>query len=115
MADHTTNTTPVPPKIRSGRANHITNLDDLVDELARNLRSRFIQDDTDKKELSAQYISDDIEELDKIAARTQAAINTTLALNESEMANLQAEEAVKQGKTVVVFTLVTVWFPPITL
>lgn len=37
-------------------------------------------------------------------------VKTTLNLQESEIANFQASEAVNQGKKVAVFTLVTVWF-----
>ncbi|KPM44196.1 hypothetical protein AK830_g2319 [Neonectria ditissima] len=63
-----------------------------------------------EEDLTAKYVCNDIRELDKTAEQTQASLHTTIALQESEIANLQAKEAVNQGKTVMVFTLVTVWF-----
>lgn len=84
-----------------------------------------------QKDLTAKYVLNDIVELDRAANQTQSAVSrlrtarpcqivnnhcsknqlhTTITLQESQIANLQAEESVSQGKTVMVFTLVTVWF-----
>ncbi|KAL2691339.1 hypothetical protein Neosp_001723 [[Neocosmospora] mangrovei] len=66
-----------------------------------------------KEELSSFYLMRDIEELDKFADQTQEAVKTTLTLQESGVANWQASESFNQGKIVLVFTLVTVWFLPL--
>ncbi|KAJ4149121.1 hypothetical protein NW754_000560 [Fusarium falciforme] len=66
-----------------------------------------------KEELSSYYLLRDIDELDKFADQTQEAVKTTLTLQESGIANWQASESFNQGKTVLVFTLVTVWFLPL--
>ncbi|KAI8275053.1 hypothetical protein K4K59_010359 [Colletotrichum sp. SAR11_240] len=55
----------------------------------------------------------DIREMDRFAEQTQEAVKTTLTLVESDIANLQGMDAVKQGKIVLIFTLVTVWFLPL--
>ncbi|RMI94418.1 hypothetical protein CDV36_016473 [Fusarium kuroshium] len=79
------------------------------------------------KDLSSDYLSRDIEELDKLAEQTQEAVKTTLTLRESNIASFQAQianwqasesvrqgdESFQQGKIVLVFTLVTVWFLPL--
>ncbi|OHE90925.1 hypothetical protein CORC01_13780 [Colletotrichum orchidophilum] len=62
---------------------------------------------------TAKNVQNDIEELDKLAKRTEEALNTTITIYESEIANLQATEAAEQGKRVMVFTLVTVFFLPL--
>ncbi|KAI8723086.1 hypothetical protein NCS52_00163600 [Fusarium sp. LHS14.1] len=66
-----------------------------------------------KEELSSYYLLRDIEELDRFADQTQEAVKTTLTLQESGIANWQASESFNQGKIVLVFTLVTVWFLPL--
>ncbi|CAJ0546994.1 Ff.00g016210.m01.CDS01 [Fusarium sp. VM40] len=65
------------------------------------------------EDLSSDYLLRDIKELDRFADQTQEAVKTTLSLQESEIANLQASESVKQGKVVLIFTLITVWFLPL--
>ncbi|KAK1522972.1 hypothetical protein CPAR01_14515 [Colletotrichum paranaense] len=55
---------------------------------------------------TAAYVMNDIEELDKLAKKTEDALNTTITILESETAN-------DQGKRVMVFTLVTVFFLPL--
>ncbi|RSL93024.1 hypothetical protein CDV31_014904 [Fusarium ambrosium] len=79
------------------------------------------------EDLSSQYLLKDMKELDKFAEQTQEAVKTTLTLQESDIASFQAqianwqaresmkqgEESVKQGKIVLIFTLVTVWFLPL--
>ncbi|KAF3812131.1 hypothetical protein GCG54_00009815 [Colletotrichum gloeosporioides] len=62
---------------------------------------------------TAKYVSSDIEELDRLAKKTEEALNTTITIYESEIGNLQAKEAAEQGKRVMVFTLVTVFFLPL--
>ncbi|KAF5508881.1 Homeobox protein Wariai [Colletotrichum fructicola] len=64
-------------------------------------------------DLETDYILSDIREMDRFAEQTQEAVKTTLTLVESDIANLQGMEAVKQGKIVLIFTLVTVWFLPL--
>ncbi|KAL6352541.1 hypothetical protein LRP88_14311 [Fusarium phalaenopsidis] len=79
------------------------------------------------EDLSSHYLLRDIKELDKFAEQTQEAVKTTLTLQESDIAGFQAEianwqasesvkqgkESFKQGKIVLIFTLVTVWFLPL--
>ncbi|RSL46448.1 hypothetical protein CEP54_013846 [Fusarium duplospermum] len=85
-------------------------------------------------DLAAAYIVNDLKEMDNSAERIQSAINTTLSLLQSENANLQAtlslrqsklsnhlaeltreqgEEAERQGKVLMVFTIVTILFLPL--
>ncbi|KAI8294060.1 hypothetical protein K4K56_003099 [Colletotrichum sp. SAR 10_98] len=68
-------------------------------------------DDGFDEDLTAKYVTKDIKELDGLAKKTEDALHTTITLYESEIANLQAKEAADQGKRVMVFTVVTVWFP----
>ncbi|KAJ3536507.1 hypothetical protein NM208_g5691 [Fusarium decemcellulare] len=49
-------------------------------------------------DLTAQYILGDLNELDKAAAQTQEALHTTITLQDSQIANLQAEESVEQSR-----------------
>ncbi|KAG5768337.1 hypothetical protein H9Q72_004105 [Fusarium xylarioides] len=63
--------------------------------------------------LSSTYVLKDLQELDCTAERIQSAINTTLAFQQSEVANRQATEATRQGKTVMTFTFATVLFLPL--
>ncbi|RBA22490.1 hypothetical protein FPRO05_00837 [Fusarium proliferatum] len=67
----------------------------------------------DESRLSSTYVVKDLEELDSIADRIQSAISTTLSLQQSDVANRQATEATKQGKTVMTFTFATVLFLPL--
>ncbi|KAF3810300.1 hypothetical protein GCG54_00002758 [Colletotrichum gloeosporioides] len=53
-------------------------------------------------DLETDYILGDIKEMDRFAEQTQEALT-----------NLQGMEAVKQGKIVLIFTLITVWFLPL--
>ncbi|KAF0330608.1 hypothetical protein GQ607_002012 [Colletotrichum asianum] len=62
---------------------------------------------------TAKYVANDIEELDRLAKKTEEALNTTITIYESEIGNLQAKEAAEQGKRKMVFTLVTVFFLPL--
>ncbi|KAH6880036.1 hypothetical protein B0T10DRAFT_519632 [Thelonectria olida] len=76
--------------------------------------------------LTASYIVNDIEEMDNVADRLQSAVNTTLSLQQSEIANYQATiansqaelsvqqglEGMKQGRTLMVFTVITILFLP---
>ncbi|RMJ13281.1 hypothetical protein BHE90_006667 [Fusarium euwallaceae] len=78
-------------------------------------------------DLAAAYIVKDLREMDNSAERIQSAINTTLSLLQSESANLQAtlsleqselsnrlaDLARRQGKTLMVFTIVTILFLPL--
>ncbi|KAM0544379.1 hypothetical protein ACHAPJ_011838 [Fusarium lateritium] len=70
--------------------------------------------------LTATYMANDLQEMDKVAVRIQAALNTTLSLQQSEVTNLQAtlsveqgQQAAKQGRTLMVFTVVTILFLPL--
>ncbi|KAF7527677.1 hypothetical protein G7054_g10415 [Neopestalotiopsis clavispora] len=78
-------------------------------------------------DLSATYIIKDINRLDSVAKRVHEAVNTTLSLQQSEIANLQArfsleqakfsiqqaENSAKQGRVLMVFTVVTIVFLPL--
>ncbi|KAF4943187.1 hypothetical protein FGADI_13572 [Fusarium gaditjirri] len=69
--------------------------------------------EVDESRLSSTYVVKNLEELDDIAERIQSAVNTTLSLQQSEIANRQATEATKQGNTVMTFTFATVLFLPL--
>ncbi|KAI2611831.1 hypothetical protein GGR54DRAFT_340844 [Hypoxylon sp. NC1633] len=69
--------------------------------------------------LAANYIVNDIIEMDRLASRVQSAVDATLTLQHSEIANFQArkateqgEEARTQGKSLMVFTGATILFLP---
>ncbi|KAF4949398.1 hypothetical protein FSARC_13488 [Fusarium sarcochroum] len=66
------------------------------------------------------YILSDIQDMTKTADRIQSGVETTLALEHSQVANFQAilslkqaQESNKQGKTLMVFTVMTVLFLPL--
>ncbi|KAF5985664.1 1-alkyl-2-acetylglycerophosphocholine esterase [Fusarium coicis] len=59
----------------------------------------------DESRFSSSYVVKDLKELDSIAERIQSA--------QSEVANRQATEATRQGKTVMTFTFATVLFLPL--
>ncbi|KAL3595568.1 hypothetical protein FPOAC2_09911 [Fusarium poae] len=64
-------------------------------------------------DINAQYVLSDILELDQAASQAQEALQTTLSLQDSQIANLQAEESAQQGRILFVFTLFTVVFVPL--
>ncbi|KAI1801153.1 cora-like Mg2+ transporter protein-domain-containing protein [Daldinia bambusicola] len=55
----------------------------------------------------------DIAEMESLASRIQNAVHSTLSLLQSEISNFQAEESVKQGNNMMVFTLTTAVFLPL--
>ncbi|RSL40494.1 hypothetical protein CEP54_016103 [Fusarium duplospermum] len=61
-------------------------------------------------DLSATYVVNDLREMDTFADRIQSAVNTTLSLQQSEIANFQASLATDQGKVVMAFTFATLLF-----
>ncbi|KAF5570167.1 ankyrin [Fusarium phyllophilum] len=61
--------------------------------------------EVDESWFSSTYVVKDLKELDSIAQRIQSA--------QSEVANRQATEATRQGKTVMTFTFATVLFLPL--
>ncbi|CVL08526.1 uncharacterized protein FPRN_13198 [Fusarium proliferatum] len=73
----------------------------------------FAEKGVDESRFSSSYVIKDLKELDSIAERIQSAINTTLSLQQSDLANRQATEATEQGKTVMTFTFATVIFLPL--
>ncbi|KAK1536613.1 uncharacterized protein CCOS01_01933 [Colletotrichum costaricense] len=62
---------------------------------------------------TAKYNRKDIIELDKVAEQIQDSVRTTISLQESEIANRQAIEAVNQANIVTVFTVITLFFSPL--
>ncbi|KAI2472581.1 hypothetical protein F4781DRAFT_343816 [Annulohypoxylon bovei var. microspora] len=82
-------------------------------------RKLFDKDPTDS-DLAASYIINDLTEMESLASRIQTAVDSTLSLLQSEIANFQAEESVRQGKEsarqgniLMVFTLITIVFLPL--
>ncbi|CEF71982.1 unnamed protein product [Fusarium graminearum] len=63
--------------------------------------------------ITGQYFSKDLEELENVAKRTQESVDTILTLAETEIANDQARQATRQGRTMMVFTVVTILFLPL--
>ncbi|UPK90819.1 hypothetical protein LCI18_001754 [Fusarium solani-melongenae] len=63
--------------------------------------------------ITAHYFWKDIEELESVARRVQESVNTTLNLVETETANEQSRQAARQGRTMLVFTVVTILFLPL--
>ncbi|KAK1524027.1 uncharacterized protein CCOS01_09114 [Colletotrichum costaricense] len=56
-------------------------------------------------DLTAAYVRNDIDEMDKLAGRIRDALHTTITLHESEI-------SLDQGKRVMMFTVITAWFLP---
>ncbi|KAG5793661.1 hypothetical protein H9Q69_007311 [Fusarium xylarioides] len=63
--------------------------------------------------LLSRTILGNIKEMDIVAERIQLAVNTTLSLQQSEIANYQATLSTSQGKTLMAFTFATVLFLPL--
>ncbi|CZS75245.1 unnamed protein product [Fusarium graminearum] len=63
--------------------------------------------------ITGQYFSKDLEELENVAKTTQESVDTILTLAETEIANDQARQATRQGRTMMVFTVVTILFLPL--
>lgn len=65
-------------------------------------------------DLTADYVVDDIAEMDRTAERIESTINGFVAQRignqQSDFANRQADEAAKQGRIFMVFTVSTVLF-----
>ncbi|KAF4879088.1 hypothetical protein CGCSCA1_v001584 [Colletotrichum siamense] len=92
----------------------------------QNARKAMKKESFLETELTATYIINDIKGLGSVAERVHAAVNTTLSLQQSEIANLQAklsiehaklsiehaELATRQGRVLMVFTVVTILFLP---
>ncbi|KAJ4127978.1 hypothetical protein NW768_008261 [Fusarium equiseti] len=64
-------------------------------------------------DISADYVENDIREMDEVASRIQAALNTTLSLQQSEIANEQAQISANQNKVLMTFTFATLLFLPL--
>ncbi|KAI8291268.1 hypothetical protein K4K60_002561 [Colletotrichum sp. SAR11_57] len=67
--------------------------------------------------ITTTYIINDIKGMESVADRIHTAVNTTLSLQQSEVANLQAKLSIKhaelaaqQGRVLMVFTVVTILF-----
>ncbi|CVK96227.1 uncharacterized protein FPRN_12200 [Fusarium proliferatum] len=63
--------------------------------------------------ITGLYFRKDIEEMENVAKRTQESVDTILNLAETEIANDQARQATKQGRTMMVFTVITIVFLPL--
>ncbi|EWG52286.1 hypothetical protein FVEG_16962 [Fusarium verticillioides 7600] len=95
---------------------------DLRDEL-NILRSIANSQETVQREMTGNpetsagitglYFRKDIEEMENVAKRTQESVDTILSLAETEIANDQARQATKQGRTMMVFTVITIVFLPL--
>ncbi|KAF4809162.1 hypothetical protein CGCTS75_v014787 [Colletotrichum tropicale] len=62
--------------------------------------------------ITSTHNINDIKRLTIIAERILATIDTTLSLHQSEIANLQARLAMQEGRALMVFTVVTTLFLP---
>ncbi|RYP42903.1 hypothetical protein DL770_011945 [Monosporascus sp. CRB-9-2] len=58
----------------------------------------------------AAQIIHDIDEMEKYVKRIYTAVNATLSLEQNKLAVIYSNEAVKQGRALVVFTIATVFF-----
>ncbi|KAF5614061.1 1-alkyl-2-acetylglycerophosphocholine esterase [Fusarium sp. NRRL 25303] len=102
--------------------NLFTDIKDVRDEL--NILKAIVQyqkiverglvgENVKDTDLLAENILGDIKEMEVVAERIQLAVNTTLSLQQSEIANFQATLATTQGKTIMAFTFATVLFLPL--
>ncbi|XDG03915.1 hypothetical protein ABKA04_003530 [Annulohypoxylon sp. FPYF3050] len=62
---------------------------------------------------SASHVVEDIIAMDKAADRIHSAVDTILALEQNDTANAQAEEGIRQGRTLMTFTVITIVFLPL--
>ncbi|KAK5995630.1 Ankyrin-R-like protein [Cladobotryum mycophilum] len=95
---------------------------DIRDELKALRMVAEYQMSVEKEMLSFRGSSDNsdslsvvtsIREMDKMAERIENAVNTTLTLEQNEIAISDAQEAIRQGKTLMVFTTATIIFLPL--
>ncbi|KAM0221246.1 hypothetical protein ACHAQD_005600 [Fusarium lateritium] len=63
--------------------------------------------------LSADYVENDIKEMDDVAERIQSALDATLSLQQSQIANNQTEIARQQNTVLMTFTAATIFFLPL--
>ncbi|KAK1542136.1 hypothetical protein CPAR01_05523 [Colletotrichum paranaense] len=61
-------------------------------------------------DLPAAYVVNDIAHMEAVAERIESAVNTTISLQQNEIANYQAKLAGDQGKILMVFTFATLLF-----
>ncbi|KAG5792671.1 hypothetical protein H9Q69_008293 [Fusarium xylarioides] len=105
--------------VLEGASNLACEIKDLRDEL-NILRSIVNSQETVQREMAGNpetsvgitglYYRKDIEEMENVAKRTQESVDTILSLAETEIANDQARQATKQGRTMMVFTVITIVF-----
>ncbi|KAI1463033.1 uncharacterized protein F4812DRAFT_464149 [Daldinia caldariorum] len=109
---------------------------DILDELGViksiinyqiNVQEKLFKNEPNHFGLTSSHFLDDITEMESRANKIQSAVNSTLTLLHSEIANFQAEESVRQGKEavkqtvesvnqgkfMVVFTITTAVFLPL--
>ncbi|KAK1526651.1 hypothetical protein CPAR01_13179 [Colletotrichum paranaense] len=90
---------------------HELNILRTVAEFQRKVQSRMDGREPDAistmldADLTAAYVRNDIDEMDKLAGRIRDALHTTITLHESEI-------SLDQGKRVMMFTVITAWFLP---
>ncbi|CVK98105.1 uncharacterized protein FMAN_12205 [Fusarium mangiferae] len=108
--------------VLEGASDLACDIKDLRDEL-NILRSIVNSQETVQREMAGNpetfvgitglYFRKDIEEMENVAKRTQESVDTILNLAETEIANDQARQATKQGRTMMVFTVITIVFLPL--
>ncbi|KAI8160277.1 Ankyrin-3 [Colletotrichum sp. SAR 10_70] len=69
--------------------------------------------DISETDVSATYIIDEIQWLSNIAERVLTSASTKVSFYQSEIANIQAEIATRQGEILMVFTVITIVFVPL--
>ncbi|CAH0023250.1 unnamed protein product [Clonostachys rhizophaga] len=89
-----------------------------VAQYQRDVEQKLSTNDSSKmgsrnSSLRANYVVEDVSQMDRVSLRIQSSISETLSLEQSEIANLQATLSVEQGKTLMAFTIVTVVFLPL--
>ncbi|KAF5652742.1 ankyrin repeat [Fusarium sp. NRRL 25303] len=109
-------------KVLKGASDLACDIKDLRDEL-NILRSIVNSQENVQREMAGNpetsvgitglYFRKDIEEMENVAKRTQESVDTILNLAETEIANDQARQATKQGRTMMVFTVITIVFLPL--
>ncbi|KAJ3549020.1 hypothetical protein NM208_g720 [Fusarium decemcellulare] len=109
-------------KVLTTASNLACDVKDIRDELnilrsIVNFQQTVQKDMADNPEstsgITAHYFWEDIEELENVAKRVQESVNTTLNLVETEIANEQSRQAARQGRIILVFTVVTILFLPL--
>ncbi|KAL5365900.1 ankyrin repeat-containing domain protein [Aspergillus floccosus] len=104
------------PRSVNSTAALLRNVKDIRDELniLRTIASyqQVVQQELGEKGGSASRVIADIDEMNKRTETIYEAVHATLNLEQNEIALSQSEETIQQGRTIMLFTVTTIIFLP---